>query len=115
MIFHFQFNNFFLKDKIPEAGPVCQICTAVLGYAQTLLENNATETEVLTFIEKNLCGRLGPLNEVCVQYMETNGRSILYELGQKIDPSVVCNHFGLCQTQVLPPHPVLKPIVSKTK
>lgn len=56
----------------------------MLGYAQTLLENNATETEAITFIEQQLCTKLGPLNQICVQYIEANGRAILYELGQKI-------------------------------
>ncbi len=56
----------------------------VLGAAQQLLEQNQTESEVLAFIEKNLCGRLGALNGTCTQYMETEGREIIYELSMKI-------------------------------
>jgi hypothetical protein len=55
-----------------------------LGAAQQLLEQNQTESEVLAFIEKNLCGRLGALNGTCTQYMETEGREIIYELSMKI-------------------------------
>jgi hypothetical protein len=60
------------------------LCTLVLGAAQQLLEQNQTESEVLAFIEKNLCGRLGALNGTCTQYMETEGREIIYELSMKI-------------------------------
>jgi len=60
------------------------LCTLVLGAAQQLLEQNQTESEVLAFIEKNLCGRLGALNGTCTQFMETEGREIIYELSMKI-------------------------------
>ena len=56
----------------------------VLGTAQQLLEQNKTESEVLAFIEKNLCGRLGALNGTCTQFMETEGREVLYELSMKV-------------------------------
>ena len=49
-----------------------------------MLEQNKTESEVLAFIEKNLCGRLGPINASCTQFMETEGREVIYELSQKI-------------------------------
>jgi hypothetical protein len=48
------------------------------------LENNASETEVLQFIEKEFCSNLGALKQICIQFFDQNGREILYELGQKI-------------------------------
>jgi len=88
-------------EKSPSSGPVCQICTTVLGYAQNLLENNASETEIIIFIKSQLCAKLGPLNQICSQYVDANARTILYELGQKIDPSIVCSHFGICQSNLV--------------
>jgi len=81
------------------AGPVCELCTLVLTAAQHELQNNRTEDQVITFIEKQLCGKLGPMNATCVQYIEANGRQILDQLAKKIDPSVVCKNIGLCSTQ----------------
>ena len=73
-----------IQEDLPTAGPVCQICTVYLGYAQNLLENNASETEIIAFIKQQLCAKLGPLNQICTQYVDANARTILYELGQKI-------------------------------
>jgi hypothetical protein len=74
---------------LPTAGPVCQICTVVLGYAQNLLENNASESEIISFIDQQLCAKLGPLNQICTQYVDANARTILYELGQKIVNKII--------------------------
>jgi hypothetical protein len=49
-----------------------------------MLENNASETQVLQFIEKDFCNNLGALSQICVQFIEQNGRELLYELGKKI-------------------------------
>jgi saposin len=96
----------FVKDK-----PVCELCTLVLSAAKSLIDSNKTDDVILAFIEKNLCARLGSLNATCVQYVEDYGKIILYELSQKIDPSIVCNHLGLCETiKGLRPHPILKPL-----
>ena len=61
-----------------------KVCTVVLGFAQTLLENNASETEIMQFIKQNFCSNLGPLNQMCSQYIDENGRHILYVLGQDL-------------------------------
>jgi saposin len=94
------------------AGPICQICTTVLTAAQSYLEQNKTEDQVLAFIEKQLCGKLGALNATCVQYVESYGKVILYELSQKIDPSIICHNIGLCAMKPVPPHNILKPIAN---
>lgn len=39
---------------------------------------------MISFIEKNLCSRLGPLNGTCVNLMETTGKQIIYDLGHNI-------------------------------
>ncbi|CAF0924437.1 unnamed protein product [Brachionus calyciflorus] len=94
--------------KASQSGTVCQICTVVMSAAQNLLEQNKTEDEILKFIEKDLCNRLGSLSAICTQYVQAYGKVILYELSQKLDPSIVCNHLGLCETKVVAQHPVLK-------
>jgi hypothetical protein len=42
------------------------------------------KAQVIGFIEKELCARLGALNGTCVQYVEAYGPVILHELGQKL-------------------------------
>jgi hypothetical protein len=85
-------------DSKVMAGPVCELCTLVLTAAQHQLQNNKTEEEI-DFIERQLCGKLGPMNSTCCQYMDTNGRQILDQLSKKVDPAVICKDIGLCSTQ----------------
>ena len=56
--------------------------------------------EVIALIEKQLCGHLGALNATCVEYVDAYGKVIIYELSQKIDPSIIChNTLHLCSAK----------------
>ncbi len=56
--------------------------------------------EVIALIEKQLCGHLGALNGTCVEYVDAYGKVIIYELSQKIDPSIIChNTLHLCSAK----------------
>ena len=93
--------SFGLASAVPqkqERSEVCQVCTLVLTVAQTYLEQNTTEEEVIGFIENQLCSKLGALSETCKSYVEAYGKVVIYELAQKINPSIVCQHIGLCST-----------------
>ena len=57
---------------------------------------------MISLIEKQLCGKLGALNATCVEYVEAYGKVIIYELSQKIDPSIIC-HTTLHLCAVKPP------------
>lgn len=88
---------------IPEEkvnGEVCQLCTIVLTFAQQYLESNATDQEVISFIDNQLCSKLGALSATCKTYVDAYGAVIIYQLAQKIDPSIVCHNIGLCATAV---------------
>lgn len=108
--------NLALMNCVPvsepelEGGPVCSICTVVLSAAQNLIEQNKTEVEIVDYIEKHLCGRLGALNATCVQYVDAYGKQIIYELGKKIDPSVICHSIGLCAVENPKPTVIEKPM-----
>lgn len=58
----------------------CELCLLVIGSVQQLVQQNKSESEILGFIETNLCGRLGPLNDTCVGIVEVEGKKILDEL-----------------------------------
>jgi len=87
-------------SQIPKenTSPVCQLCIYVLSISQQLLENNSTEDEIIGFIKSGLCGNLGPLQDQCVKYVDANGKTILYQLGQGIHPSIICGQIGLCRS-----------------
>jgi len=54
----------------------CELCLLVIGSVQ----QNKSESEILGFIETNLCGRLGSLNDTCVGIVKAEGKKILDEL-----------------------------------
>ena len=68
------YNWFKLKEDF------CELCLLIIGSVQQLVQQNQSESEILAFIDKNLCGRLGPLNGTCVGIVEVEGKAILDEL-----------------------------------
>jgi saposin len=78
------------------SGVACELCEIVLTASKYLIENKINEDKVLTFIESQLCARLGSLNETCVQYVKEEGATILDLLIHNVDPEVVCRAMGLC-------------------
>lgn len=65
----------------------------LIGSAQQLLQQNKSEVEILTFIETNLCGRLGALNGTCVGLIEVEGKAILDELASNKTVNFLINLF----------------------
>merc|ERR1711939_1026903 len=66
-----------IPESKVEGKPVCEVCTLVLSAAQSLLKSNKTDEQVIQFIEKELCSRLGSLSQTCSQYVEQYGPQIL--------------------------------------
>lgn len=77
-------------------GVGCELCTIVMNAAKYLAINKHSDEKVLLFIEKQLCGRLGSLNNTCVEYVQEEGAEIIKFLLQEIDPSLICRAMGLC-------------------
>lgn len=67
----------------PKNSPNCDICVLLVKTAEGLVQQNKTETEIIQFVENQLCSKLGALASVCNQYIEAYGRIVIEELIQK--------------------------------
>lgn len=81
-----------------KAGPACELCELVLTAAESQIKKNASEAQVIAFIDKELCARLGPLSSLCVQFVNSSGAQIIEELISGLNVSTICSKFGLCSS-----------------
>ncbi len=59
----------------------CESCKIVFTNAKLLAKNKAKDKEVLLFVEKNLCGRMGEFNKICTEYLKSISELILTLIG----------------------------------
>jgi saposin len=77
-------------------GVGCELCTIVLNAAKYLLENKMEDEKILSFIETQLCARLGEYNQTCVAYVREEGEIVFDMLAKSVDPALICRGMGLC-------------------
>jgi len=75
----------------------CGVCTFIVGAAENYVSNNATESQILAFLEKD-CALLGIKSWVstCQGTIATFGPEIIQLVLDKQPADVVCNEIGLC-------------------
>lgn len=62
----------------------CEVCKIIFTNAKLLAKNKAKDKELLLFVEKNFCGRLGEFNQSCNKYLKTISETILALIEQDI-------------------------------
>uniref|UniRef100_A0A3Q0RPC0 Prosaposin n=1 Tax=Amphilophus citrinellus TaxID=61819 RepID=A0A3Q0RPC0_AMPCI len=82
-------------------SPTCAICEFVMKQLDSMLEDHATEEEIIQSVEK-VCSILpSSLSAQCKDLIETYGQAIIDLLVQQADPKTVCTVLGLCNGQDL--------------
>ncbi|XP_042289670.1 prosaposin isoform X1 [Thunnus maccoyii] len=77
-------------------SPTCAICEFVMKQLESMLQDQATEEEVIKAVEK-VCGLLpSSLSGQCKDLIETYGQAIIELLVQQADPKTVCTVLALC-------------------
>jgi len=79
--------------------PTCETCKLFATVLQTYLKNNSTEQQVLNFLDANVCASMGALEQLCVNYINTNVVAE-YETIANMDPAALCGLASLCPGQV---------------
>lgn len=80
-------------------SPTCAICEFVMKQLDSMLEDHATEEEIIQSVEK-VCSILpSSLSAQCKDLIETYGQAIIDLLVQQADPKTVCTMLGLCNGQ----------------
>eukprot|EP00033_Pygsuia_biforma_P000454 GCRY01000540.1.p1 GENE.GCRY01000540.1~~GCRY01000540.1.p1 ORF type:complete len:900 (+),score=186.89 GCRY01000540.1:115-2814(+) len=94
-IFCFAFSFAAEQLESPEINE-CEICKEVVKFAETFLEQNATQEEVEQFLEQ-LCHRLPIPESQCKDYVETYTPVVIHVLETKESPDTVCKQFSFCK------------------
>jgi len=75
---------------------MCAPCQTGIGLLESFITENSTETQVLQFLEQ-FCNVLpAPYNQVCIQGIADNGPSIIQQIINAENPTIVCQQLGLC-------------------
>jgi saposin len=84
--------------EVPKASEYCTVCEFVLSTAEQYLDNNATDKQIILFIE-NVCYILPTtIRQECDDLIATYATEIITLLIQDYPPNVVCTEIGLCSS-----------------
>lgn len=82
-------------------GQGCQVCEAAVGEAQSFLENNATDAQILNFLTANVCYPFsGTFAQLCKDYITEEFPVIIQQLESE-SPQQLCTQVGLCTRSAL--------------
>uniref|UniRef100_A0A1A7YDR3 Prosaposin n=1 Tax=Iconisemion striatum TaxID=60296 RepID=A0A1A7YDR3_9TELE len=77
-------------------SPTCAICEFVMKQVESMLEDQATEEQIVHAVE-SVCSFLpSSLTDQCKDLIETYGQAIIELLVQQADPKTVCTVLALC-------------------
>ncbi|UJR26421.1 hypothetical protein I4U23_007753 [Adineta vaga] len=105
-----------LKKKQPAVNSLeCSLCKYVVGYIDTIIQNNKSEAAIEAALEKVCTILPAALKGKCDQFVVTYG-PVLVQLIQKYGtPELVCNALQLCHNGTESVRPTIKNVGRKLK
>jgi saposin len=82
----------------------CDDCTTVIGYIESWVAANATESEIVTYLE-TICTLLPQYQQICSSIIATEIPAIIADLEANQPPATICAEIGLCSGQKSLIHP----------
>jgi len=76
-------------------GTYCAYCKLIVTYADNMLKDQKTETEITAVLEQ-LCSYLGTYKAECQSLMTAYLPLVFKYLAQELSPDLVCKEIGLC-------------------
>ncbi|CAF3349410.1 unnamed protein product [Rotaria sp. Silwood2] len=86
------------------------ICVELKMCNETLLEeieplqitasDNIISQEIMIYIKNEICARIGPLSNLCINLVDSEGASLFARIAKYIDPHQVCSVIDACPTTV---------------
>jgi len=73
----------------------CFLCTTIFQYAEGFISANASEEQVIQFLNTVICPQLGPFSPECIQLVQDYPDIIQYLIQQE-SPQVACGQLELC-------------------
>jgi len=88
--------------KLVKAAPQikqsdCGACEVIIGYIEGWAVNNATATQIETYLEA-ICPYIPNYSQQCTQVIVAEVPTILQYLEQNESPEVICTEIGLCSS-----------------
>ena len=84
----------------PLGGLECAACEYLMSLVESVLGNNATEAEIVQFVDKVCTLVPGSLKPACESLIETYGPKLIQFLLDREDPATFCAQVGLCKKSV---------------
>ncbi|XP_057695714.1 prosaposin-like [Corythoichthys intestinalis] len=78
-------------------SPTCAICEFVMKQLESMLEDHATEEEVIEAVEKVCTYLPSSLTAQCKDLIQTYGEAIIDLLVKQADPKAVCTMLAFCK------------------
>jgi len=85
-----------IKNQVKASTLNCTICKLVMTQIENLLTQNASQAQIIKYIDDHVCKPLGPLDSICETLMNTYGPQAIKLLANKVDPEKVCEIIGMC-------------------
>jgi saposin len=83
----------------PQSGNLCGLCEAVVGFAESYVQQNQTEAKIASELGK-LCKIAGPYQQACDNLIATYLPQIIQYIEQAETPQQVCAKIKLCSSTV---------------
>ena len=82
--------------KYPKNSELCDMCTDLIQYVETLLQNETIEEEI-DELAQNYCSSLSwPTRDICKSMIKTYLPSFLEWIGKDVDSLNICARIGVC-------------------
>ncbi|KAN0047633.1 hypothetical protein ACTA71_002017 [Dictyostelium dimigraforme] len=90
----------FANDSIKGDEITCTVCSAIVGYAEQYVTENATEQELIKLLD-DVCDLLpSKYGESCVETINNYGVLIIRLLINKEEPGNICKMLELCPSSL---------------
>jgi len=73
----------------------CPICTWLVSQVEFALANNASETEIISILDK-LCSFVSSLENVCDSFVAQQVPQLISFIEENENPQIVCQQIGYC-------------------
>ncbi|PAA81918.1 hypothetical protein BOX15_Mlig034575g1 [Macrostomum lignano] len=91
------------KSSTKSSSTTCDVCQTVMQYAKSLLQENATEQEIVQLVER-VCSFLPTAEQAaCKSFINEYGAYVIQLLLQDANPRQICQLVGLCTTTKMTP------------
>jgi saposin len=97
-VFYDRISFVYLVELVEPLGASveCALCKYVVGYVDTVIQNNKSEAAIEAALEKVCTILPHALNSSCVQFVETFGPTLVQLIEKYGTPEAVCAALKLC-------------------